>query len=268
MRNTSKVELYIILWAIILSLIVLALFWGLNREAPPKSKLSNTSPSTLSKLPDSEPTTAPIRTEQTPVTSQGLAKLTKPTTVRALILGDSVAESLGASNKDLTSWYTLVANDLHSKYPGTFQWNFKTTSEATIEYALKYVSEVTPETDVIILCLGRHDWATITTNDFKQKYEQFLEELKVKSPHTDLFLVVEPPVKNVANNNKSFPYRQVILDLGIKHQIPVIDAWTAFINEPTPLKGLLADGVNPNDKGYRVFANEVFKSLDEQLVAR
>ena len=266
MRNKNKVELYIILSAIILSLIVLALFWGLNRERSPKPKLSNTSPSALSKLPDSVPTTAPVKTEQPPVTFLGLAKLTKPTTVRALILGDVVAESLGASNKDLTSWYILVANDLHNKYPGTFQWNFKTAKEATIDYALKYVPEVTQDTDLIILCLGRYDWATLTTNDFKLKYEQFLEELKAKSPHTDLFLVVEPPVKNITNNNKSFPYRQVILDLGKKHQIPVIDAWTAFIDEPTPLNGLLSDGINPNDKGYRVFANEVLKKFDEHLL--
>lgn len=211
-------------------------------------------------------TTASIETKQSPVTSLGLAKLTEPTTVKALILGDSVGESLGASNKGLSSWYTLVANDLRSKYPGTFQWNFKTRNEATIEDALKYVPEVTQDTDLIILCLGRNDWVTLTTNDFKQKYEQFLAELKAKSPHTDLFLVVEPPVKNIANNNKSFPYRQVILDLGKKHQISVIDEWTAFINDPTPLNGLLADGVNPNDKGYRIFANEVLKKLEEHLL--
>ena len=266
MKSTSKVELYIILSAIILALIVLALFWGLNREEPPKSKLSATSPTALSESPDSEATTASVETKQSPVTSLGLAKLTEPTTVRALILGDSVAESLGASNKDLSSCYTLVANDLRSKYPGTFQWNFKTTNKATIEDALKYLPEITQDTDLIILCLGRNDWATLTTNDFKQKYEQFIEELKVKSPHTDLFLVVEPPVKNIANNNKSFPYRQVILDLGKKHQISVIDQWTSFINDPTPLNGLLSDGVNPNDKGYEIFANEVFKKFNEHLL--
>lgn len=268
MKNTSKVELYIIVAAIILALLVLALFWGLNREKPSKSTLSATSPATLSKLPNSEATTASIQPEQTPVTSLGLAKLTGPTTVRALIMGDSVAESLGASNKDLSSWYTLVANDLRSQYPGTFQWNFKTTNKATIVDALKYLPEVTQEADLIILCLGRYDWATLTTNDFKQKYEQFLVELKVISPHTDLFLVVEPPVKSIETNNKSFPYRQVILDLGQKYQLPVIDQWSAFIKDPAPLSHLLADGVNPNDKGYQVFADEVLKKFDEYLASK
>ena len=257
MKGISKVELYIILSAISLALIVSALFWGLNREDPIKSTLSDPSLTTLSKSPDSE---------DSPVTSLGLAKLSEISTVKALVLGDSVAESLGASNKDLTSWYTLVSNDLRNKYPGTFQWNFNTTNEATIEDALEYVPEVTQDTDLIILCLGRNDWATLTTDNFKQKYEQFLEELEVKNPNTDLFLVVEPPVTNTANNNNSFPYRQAILELGQIHQISVIDAWTAFIDDPTPLNGLLADGVNPNDIGYQIFANEVVKKFEEHLL--
>lgn len=266
MRNTSNVELKIILAAILLSLLVLGLFWGMNREGSPKSTLSKTPASALYVAPVPEATPAPSEAKASPVAPLGLAKLKGSTTVKALILGDSVGESLGASNKALTSWYTLVANDLRSKYPGTFQWTFKTSNKATIEDALKALPEITQATDLVLLCVGRNDGDTLTTEDFKQKYEQFLAELKVKSPDTGLFLVVEPPVKNLANNNKSFPYRQVILDLGKTHQISVIDAWTVFINDPTPLNGLLFDGVNPNDKGYRIFANEVLKKFEENLL--
>lgn len=102
--------------------------------------------------------------------------------------------------------------------------------------------------------------------EFKQKYEQLLVELKAKSPHADLFLVVEPPVKNAVENNKFSPYRKIILDLGLKHQLPVIGEWAAFINDPLPLTSLLADGVNPNDKGYRVFADEVLNRFEGYLM--
>jgi acyl-CoA thioesterase-1 len=195
-----------------------------------------------------------------------LAKLQGPTAVKAFILGDSVAESVGATNKDLSSWYTLVANDLKGKYPGTMQWAFKTTSKATMTDALNALKEVPPETDLVILCVGRNDWATLTTDAFKQKYEQFVAELKVKNPNSELFLVVEPPVKDIATNNQTFPYRQVILDLSKEHQLPVIDAWIIFINDPVPLTGLLADGVNPNDKGYGILAGEVVKKFQERLL--
>lgn len=266
MNSTRKVDLTIILAAIILALVVFALFWEMNRGKPISTTSLNASSTALYVPPTSEATTtASSKPVPSPVTPLGLAKLTGPVTVKALILGDSVGESLGASNKDLTSWYTLVANDLHAKYPGTVQWNYKTAKEATIDDALKTLPEITPETNLIILCLGRSDGATLTTQDFKQKYEQFITELKGKSPHTDLFLVVEPPVKAIATNNKTFPYRQVILDLGKKYKLPVIDEWSAFLNDPTPLSDLLADRVNPNNKGYRIFANAVVKKFEESL---
>ena len=262
MKITSKLELTIILGAIVLAFLVVVLFWGMNRGNSPVSK----SPAAaLYDAPVSEAVPAPSVTEPSLVTPLGLAKLKGATTVKALILGDSVAESVGASNKDLSSWYTLVSTNLQTKYPGTLQWAFKTTSKATITDALTSLTEVTPETDLIVLCVGRNDWATLTTDVFKQKYEQFLAELKVKSPKAELFLVVEPPVKDIASNNQTFPYRQVILDISKEHQLPVIDAWTVFINDPIPLNGLLSDGVNPNDTGYHIFANEVVKKFEERL---
>jgi len=261
MIRTSKLELYVISAAFILALFVISIFWAFNR-----GETTNTvNMASTTKPVDSEVTPDSTKNKQSTVVYQGLAKLIEPTAVRALVFGDAVAESLGASNKEQTSWYTQVANNLQSKYPGTLQWNFKTTTGGTINDALTYISEVTQDTGLIVICLGRNDWATLTTGDFMQKYEQLLAELKIKSPNANVFLVVEPPVKSIATNNKSFPYRQVIIDLGQKYQLPVIDAWSAFINDPTPLSGLLADGVNPNDKGYQVFADEVLKKFYELL---
>jgi len=261
MIRTSKLELYIISAAFILALFVISIFWAINR-----GETTNTvNMASTTKPVDSEVTPDSTKSQQSTVAYQGLAKLIEPTAVRALVFGDAVAESLGASNKEQTSWYTQVANNLQSKYPGTLQWHFKTTTGGTINDALTYIPEVTQDTGLIVLCLGRNDWATLTTDDFMRKYEQLLAELKIKSPDANVFLVVEPPVKSIATNNKSFPYRQVIIDLGQKYQLPVIDEWSAFINDPTPLSGLLADGVNPNDKGYRVFADEVLKKFEELL---
>lgn len=267
MRKTSKqVELYIIIVALILSIVISAIFWFANREKAPKVTLKQTSPTSSSIPAEPEIPKESVKTEPTPIVYQGLLKLVGPNTVKALVLGDSVAASQGASNKDLTSWYTLVANDLHTKYPGTVQWEFKTTDNAKIKDVLGSIPEVTPDTDFVVLCIGRNDWATLTTADFKTNYEQVLNELKTKIPNASIFLVVEPPVKNTATNNNFYPYYQVIIDLGTLHQLPVINEWTAFINDPDPLAELLADGVNPNDKGYRIFANEVFKTFDEILV--
>ncbi|HZK54091.1 MAG TPA: SGNH/GDSL hydrolase family protein [Desulfosporosinus sp.] len=262
MKSTSKVELTIISGAVILSLVVFGIFWWMNRDTAAPSTALYVAP-----VSEPEPEAAVVASEPepSPVTALGLAKLKDTTTVNALVLGDSVAESVGASNKDLSSWYTLVAKDLQRNYPGTLEWTFNTSDKATIDDALKTLPEITPETDLVMLCVGRNDWSTLTTDDFKLKYEQFLAEVTAKSPDAEVFLVVEPPVKDVAMNNQTFPYRRVILDISKEHQLPVIDAWTVFIEDPTPLNGLLFDGVNPNDTGYSILAAEVVRKFEERL---
>jgi len=269
MIRTSRLELYIISAAFILALFVTSIFWAFNRGAtlqhPPVQATTSTD---ATKLLDPPATPEPKKSEQSKVVYQGLAKLIEPTTVHAIVFGDAVAGSLGASNKELTSWATLVANKLQDKYPGTLQWTFKTTAQGMINDALTYTPEVTQDTDLIILCFGRNDWTTLTTDDFRQKYEQLLAELKIKSPNANVFLVAEPPVKRMETNDKSFPYRQVIMDLGQKYQLPVINEWSAFINDPSPLSDLLADDVNPNGQGYRVFADEVLIKFDEYFATK
>lgn len=258
MKQTTKTEIYIISGALILSILVSAFFWERNRvtisQAPPK-QTSQTTPSKL---------TAP---GQNPVTSQGLMKLKESTPVQALILGDSIGDSYGASNPDSSSWYTLVASDLKGKYPGTLQWHFQTKAGSTVNDALSYVPEVTPDTDLIVLCVGRSDSSRMTLTEFQQKYDQLLVKLKAKNPHADLFVVAEPPVKNNTLENIQYsPYRDAILTLAQKYQLHAIDMWTAFIQDPAPLASLLSDGVNPNDKGYRIFADEVVKSFNSVLM--
>ncbi|MDO0824912.1 SGNH/GDSL hydrolase family protein [Desulfosporosinus nitroreducens] len=274
MIKPAKLELHIILATCLLALFVIGLFWVTNRGETPKYALKPSTPvdspvtmTETSNPEDSEKTPAnPLILEPSTITNHGLAKLSGPASVKALVFGGSVAESQGATNKEELSWHALVSKALLDKYPGNFQWLFKTTENATINTISAYAPEATQDTDLIILCLGRNDWATVATDDFKHKYEQLLVALKVRSPNANIFLVVEPPVKNVANNNKSFPYRQVIIEIGKKHQLPVIDEWTAFISDPTPLAGLLADGVHPNDKGYQVFAAEVLKGFEGYLL--
>ena len=120
MRSTAKTELYIISFTFILALIILAIFWVLNRGDTLRYTLNQPTPTNITKPVASDATTESSKNEPNTVTHQGLAKL-ESTSVNALALGDSIAESSSASNKDLSSWYALVAKDLHTKYPGTIQ---------------------------------------------------------------------------------------------------------------------------------------------------
>ena len=101
----------------------------------------------------------------------------------------------------------------------------------------------------------------VRQTEFKASYDDLLVELKAANPFIDIFLVVEPPVRNTDDNNKFLPYRKIITGLGQKHDLAVIDGWSAFIDDPAPLDDLLADGVHPSDLGYRVFADAVLEGF-------
>ncbi|AET70583.1 lysophospholipase L1-like esterase [Desulfosporosinus orientis DSM 765] len=260
MLRNAKLDLYIILAALIIAASIIGAFWVMNHGKTTDVTFKQPSPAT----------TAGPTAEAEPSESASAKSLPGPgeeelTTIRILVLGDAVAASQGASQKDETGWHALVSRELQGKYPLNFQWDFKTTEQATINNALTCVSDVTAETNLIILCLGRNDWTVLTPKEFKEKYEELLMTLKDKNPSAGIFLIAEPPVKNIKSNNRFFPYRQAILDLGKNQQLPVLDLWSAFIQDPAPLTDLLADGVNPNDQGYRIFASEVLKGFDGVL---
>lgn len=85
---------------------------------------------------------------------------------------------------------------------------------------------------------------------FKRNYDQLNSELKTKSPQADLFLIIEPPVQSSVENNRFLPYRKIILDLGQKYQLQVIDDWNTL---------------NSNGQGKQVFADTVGKGLEKYL---
>ena len=268
MTKPAKTEVQIISLALILALVTLAVFWGSSRMKAPQTRFNQSSLTSPENIAASNIPANPVINEPSKIAPLGLANLLEPTTVSALILGGSIAESSGATDQDLASWPTLVSHDLVGKYLGNIQWLLKTSSTASINDVLKLVPAATPDTGLIIVCLGRDDSGKLRRTEFKTNYEQLIVELKAQSPQADIFLVIEPPVKDLVANNEFALYRQIILDLGQKHQLQVIDQWTSFINDPAPLASLLADGVNPNDLGYRVFADTVLKSFNDFLALK
>lgn len=268
MTKPTKTEVQIISLALILALVTLAVFWGSSQMRAPETTFNQSSLTSPENTATSNILANPIISEPSNIAPLGLANLLKPTTVRALILGGSIAESSGASDPDLASWPALVSHDLAIEYLGNIQWLLRTSSTASINDALKFVPAATPDTGLIIVCLGRHDSGKLRRTEFKTNYEQLIVELQAQSPQADIFLVIEPPVEDLVANNEFALYRQIILDLGQRHQLQVIDQWTSFINDPAPLANLLADGVNPNDLGYRVFADTVLKSFNDFLALK
>lgn len=264
LKKPSKVEINIIVAALVLSLATIAGFWGKNKMNSSNPVLSLPASESISSA-ETESSGSESDSEQKIVTTYGLSKILESGELHGIILGDSLASSEGASNKNTSSWYSRVAEDLKSKYPGTTEWNFITGKQFTANNILARLPELGTEYDVVLISLGRSDSRLLSLEEFRQKYGMIIKELQSKLPHADIYLIVEPPVQNVADNNQFFPYREIIHNLGKEYQLPVVDQWQAFIEDPAPLASLLVDGVHPNDAGYRIFAKTVINSFDEKL---
>ncbi|KGP75607.1 hypothetical protein JT05_09345 [Desulfosporosinus sp. Tol-M] len=244
-NKSYKADLYIILATLLIALIIIGFFWFLNKDKG------------VSSISDSAPVSTP--------TSSGLMRISEGGDVNLLVLGDSLVSSTDASNPGQTGWTSLVSHDLQLLYPGTLKWMF-TGEGYSADNILPLVPEIEVNSDVVFLCFGRSDASEINPTEFKQKYQQLILDVRKKVPQADLYLIVEPPVKNIQKNNQFFPLRQVILDLGRQNQLNVLDQWTTFINAPEPLDELLAaDTINLSDRGYRIFADTVLACFKDDL---
>ena len=246
-NKSYKAELYIIVATLLIALIIVGFFWFQNKD------VHKDTPSISGSAPISTPT------------SSGLTRISEEGDVNLLVLGDSLGSNNAASNPNPTGWTSLVSHDLQLLYPGTLKWTFTGEGYGANDI-LPLVPEIKVNSDVVFLCIGRSDASKINPTEFKQKYQQLILDVRKKVPQADLYLIVEPPVKNVEKNNQFFPFRQVILDLGQQNQLDVFDQWKTFINAPEPLDELLAaDTINPSDRGYRIFADTVLARFKDDL---
>lgn len=268
-KRSYRTELYIILIALILALITIGVFWIRNKgETVPNNSASASIVASSNSVTQPDPENNPSSTpkEQPKPIRFGLTRILEKDDVNILVLGDSIGMSKGASDPNQTGWTSLVAQDLQALYPGQSKWTYKTGEGFTANNIQPLIPEIGADSDVVLLCFGRSDSSKIRLTDFKRKYQEIIQSVRAKVPQADIYLLVEPPVKNIQSNNRYFPYRQVILDLGQQNQIKVIDQWASFVNSPEPLQTLLVtDQVYPSDKGYRLFADAVSAAFKEYL---
>jgi len=88
-------------------------------------------------------------------TLTGISKL-KSGTVNAVILGESIAVSRGASDPLTTGWDSNLKTSLFNKYSNNIVWDNKASSGKTIDYCLERATEIISTTDAVFICAGRY----------------------------------------------------------------------------------------------------------------
>jgi len=192
-------------------------------------------------------------------TSTGIRKL-KRDTVNAVILGDSIAVSQGASNPLSTGWTKDLKRSLVKKYSNNIVWDNKASSGVLVDYCLTRAAEIENTTDVVFICVGRNDRNFYKPNQFSKKYTKLIHIIKSKAPNADIFCIVEPPMVSL-DESLFMGIRTAIINVSTKTGSNLIDLWSSFPKKKVRLGALLSDGLHPNDKGYKLMSDYIYNRL-------
>lgn len=193
----------------------------------------------------------------------GLKKLKKEK-VRAVILGDSIAVSQGASNPLKTGWTKDLRRSLIKTYSNNIVWDNKASSGTLVDYCITRAKEIESTTDVVFICVGRNDRNFYTPSQFSKKYAQLIRIIKRKAPDADIFCIVEPPMVSL-DESLFLGIRKAIINVSAKTGVNLLDVWSTYPKDLVKLDTLLQDGLHPNDKGYKLMSDYMYKQLDKLI---
>jgi len=229
--------------------------------------------------------------------TQILSKLILPDhTIRVKLLGDSITHGVGgtgfqqngepitqgfARNPDGICWAKLFKEYMEDRYDCQVINNACTGTN--IEFIIRNFDELVDAEDDIILCTigtnNRHQY--FNTGEKRSRREQMelvyrdiltLHE-KMQAAGKDVIFIANIPA-SAANERDGADYWRIlhmddIHDLYSKASavcgFPMISMYNAFSayceDRNIPLDSLLADGLHPNDEGYRVMFRLLLREL-------
>lgn len=180
--------------------------------------------------------------------------------VNAVILGDSISVSQGASDPKSTGWNIDLGTKLHQKHFGYINWINLGRSGITIDYCLEKAEEITSDVDVVFICVGRNDRNIYTPDQFDEKYSLLIKNIKAINPNIEIYLIIEPPMVSL-DDSVFNGIRETIFKVANKTDCITVDVWSAFPEDQVKLGLLLSDGLHPNDDGYIVMSDYISNIL-------
>nr|WP_242832518.1 SGNH/GDSL hydrolase family protein [Desulfosporosinus orientis] len=190
---------------------------------------------------------------------KGIKKLQQES-ISAVILGDSIAVSQGASDPFIKGWDVNLKEALFKKYSNDILWDNKASSGTLVDYCLTRAPEIEDTTDLVLICVGRNDRNYYTPSEFSRKYAKLIRLIKRKAPKADIYCIVEPPMVS-SDESKFYGIRKSIRNVSSDADVNYLNVWSVFPRDQDELDSLLMDGLHPNDEGYKLMSNYIYKHL-------
>ncbi len=198
------------------------------------------------------------------------SKLRTKDSVAVTFIGGSVTDGLGATTKE-NRWPEIFCKALQEKYKTEIDLRKKSLG-GTGSYlgAFKYTTDVAPivdtQPDLLFIEYPINDKYQKATYDEVVKYSESIVRMAYKlNPEVDIVYVLtfDRGTKD-ADYEQLRAHRSVAEKYGLMH-IKLADSFYKQLNSPDEAVDYIPDGVHPNDKGYRAYADIVIEAIFSEL---
>ena len=192
----------------------------------------------------------------------GYQKLADHENINLLVVGDSISEGVGASDKSLT-FANRLRVWLQDQYGCKVNLNNQALSgtASTYGYARTKLLDDQIPYDLIVICYGHND----SEQNFALYYEALLRALHTKYPHASLVAVAEHTQRDTSNNPSN--KMRIIENLCSHYGADIADIAMAFnANRGSSL--ISVDGLHPNNEGHLMYAATIKSVIDQNAGAR
>ncbi len=182
-------------------------------------------------------------------------KLQNAQRIRYVVVGDSIGRGSGAESRELT-WFSQLETQIKKRYGSRMTGQYIVQSGATSFEGIYKLqnTNISPYTDVIFIVFGENDRKYMLKEDFAELYENLIRQAKMKAPHANVITVIESSLPDEG-------FAQTIREISHYYGAVPVDMRTVFEESPFSISELTKDSIHPNGKGYKLYSNEIFKTL-------
>ncbi|MCR4731555.1 MAG: SGNH/GDSL hydrolase family protein [Saccharofermentans sp.] len=175
--------------------------------------------------------------------------------VNILIVGDSISEGTGASDK-MHSWPELLKERLTSRYKSEVRLdNVSMGGESSLAGYTRLIQQDSTYYDLVIFCYGQND----KDENFEIYYEAMVRKALSNYPDCSVISILQ-------HSQRSYTYKMnCINDIAGYYKIPVVDCIKLFDEQISGYDSYVTDGVHLNDSGHALYSEAVFSVIEEQI---
>ena len=113
--------------------------------------------------------------------------------------------------------------------------------------------------DLVILCYGQND---ADDESFSVNYEALIRNTIAGNPNAEIITILESSQRDYTNKINT------IIELCNYYKIPYVDTIKVFNESGYSYEELSDDGIHPNAKGKEIYADAIFKVIEDELLTK